>query len=184
MQPDAISQARLCGLRTRVSKCPSCRSGAAAIASRRLDFVRAVRGARFRNRRPSFVVLSHLCARETFSGPSGITMPNPNSLLVWEAIEHGAPLLLSGYPPRRNLGRLGDLSSDLGLPVGTLDPIISSPFVWIGAGLLIAYAFFSTPQVVVKRKKRSSGRVSGLNTAVLATGALAGGYLIGKYSGL
>lgn len=77
---------------------------------------------------------------------------------------------------------LGQTDSSLTDPTTAgLMGIVESPFVWIGLGLLIVFLQMGP----VKRKRsRKKHPVSPLSTAVLALGAGAGGYLLGKYSGL
>lgn len=61
--------------------------------------------------------------------------------------------------------------------IGTLE----SPFFLAGLGLLALY-LWSGPKG--KPRRRRSVKVSPVNAGVLALGAGAGGYLLGKYSGL
>ncbi len=92
---------------------------------------------------------------------------------------------------RRNprvLRGLGDDTTATG--AGTiLSGASSSIWFYIGGALalfaLIELVRSRIPSITVKRKpRRARAQVSGLNTAILAAGAGAGGYLLGKYTGL
>jgi hypothetical protein len=83
---------------------------------------------------------------------------------------------------------LGDLSTPAGTIV-TGSSLLESPWLYIGGALVLFAVYMKVrdhvPGIEIKKKRRSRRKtVTTLNTAVLAAGAAAGGYLLGKYTGL
>jgi hypothetical protein len=76
---------------------------------------------------------------------------------------------------------LGDATSDALATFAT--GATSSPFLYIGAGLLVAYLVLRMKNGPAPRRRRRNV-ITPLTAAIYAAGAGAGGYLLGKYSGL
>jgi hypothetical protein len=85
---------------------------------------------------------------------------------------------------------LGDLSTPAGTIVtGSSSSLLESPWLYIGGALVLFAVYMKVrdhvPGIEIKKKRRTRRKtVTTLNTAVLAAGAAAGGYLLGKYTGL
>jgi hypothetical protein len=78
---------------------------------------------------------------------------------------------------------LGDVTASTDL-LGLTGSSIS-PFLLVGGALLVWFLLSKVRGAVSSRPRRRVRKsVSSFNTAVLAAGAGAGGYLLGKYSGL
>jgi len=83
--------------------------------------------------------------------------------------------------------RLGDLTSSQ-LLGNTLTGSATSPFLYVGAGLLLWYLWNRGSDAVASigspkpRRRRRTRRIPALTAAVYAAGAGAGGYLLGKYT--
>jgi hypothetical protein len=75
---------------------------------------------------------------------------------------------------------LGDATSDALATFAT--GATSSPFLYIGAGLLVAYLVLRMKNGPTRRRRRNV--ITPLTAAIYAAGAGAGGYLLGKYTGL
>jgi len=78
------------------------------------------------------------------------------------------------YPAR--LGNLGQLVIT-GNP--TIDGLIENPWVLIGGGLLLWFAFSRASEAISGKRRRSKG-ISPLTVATFAAGAGAAGYLWGS----
>jgi hypothetical protein len=61
--------------------------------------------------------------------------------------------------------------------------VTSSPFLYIGLGLLATYLVLRVKNGPAPRRRRRNV-ITPLTAAIYAAGAGAGGYLLGKYSGL
>lgn len=98
---------------------------------------------------------------------------------------------LQNRSSRRRPRQLGDLSTS-GLTAGVtsgLSGAANSPFLYIVTGLLLWFAISKGRDAVatitgkpVRRKRKKT--VPAFTAAVYSAGALVGGYLIGKYTGL
>lgn len=84
---------------------------------------------------------------------------------------------------------LGDVTPTDLTSVVSGSGLSTSPFVYIGGALLLWFAISklrgaAASAGIVKPRRRRTRRVPAFTTALYAAGAAAGGYLVGKYSGL
>jgi hypothetical protein len=114
-------------------------------------------------------------------------MYNSRALGRYNCGGYPIPFRGHGFPGRRRT--LGDISAPaVALPVlpsalsTFTDGIVSSPWLYVGLGLLGIYAYKTIR--APKRRRRKRGVITPLTAGVYAAGAGAGGYLLGKYSGL
>lgn len=102
------------------------------------------------------------------------------------AVPFGYPRLLT-TPARTGLGAVTTLpitpdpfSSGLqGFGIG----VLQSPWFYLGLGLL-GFSLYLGPLGRAKQRRRRKNLIPPLTAGIYAAGAGAGGYLLGKYSGL
>lgn len=126
--------------------------------------------------------------------PGGPTWSNPKSLQEYSDQSYPVPYF---YPGAGSRGRttLGDITPAQlapNLPSGLAtfaSGITSSPWLYVGAGLLAWYLYTriqARPTTITgqPRRRRRTKKITPVTAALYAAGAGAGGYMLGKYSGL